>query len=492
MKKNILLFLNFLILFSLQSQTANISLSQVIKKIKTDKDLAHGFFGFYAIDLSNNKVIGENNSEICLKPASTQKLFTTSAALILFGPDKKFETKILYDGQIDKQNRTLNGNIYIQGGGDPTLCSKYFDNSTFAITTWVQTIKNLGIDTINGAIIGDASIFSDDIVPPTWAWEDIGNYFGSGPCGLSIFDNSYTLFFNTSSYSGGKTSITKMEPDIPQMTFENTVKAANINSDKSYIFGAPYTYHRYIRGYLPKGKTDYKVRGTMPDPELFTAQYLCNLLETAGVVINKPATTIRILNDSIYLNTTKTIITKTFSPALSEIIYQLNKKSINLFAESILVHIGILMDTVNDTKSSTDALVNFWAGRGLDTEGISINDGCGLSQYNGVSPKQLVYVLKTMYNQPKNIYEAFFNSLPIAGKDGTLSNVGDGTIIEGRINAKSGSIRGVRCYAGYATTLDGKTIAFAMMLNNFTCSDSKARLKLTELMQALVEYKESN
>jgi len=94
-----------------------------------------------------------------------------------------------------------------------------------------------------------------------------------------------------------------------------------------------------------------------------------------------------------------------------------------------------------------------------------------------------------MKNQSTN-YEAFFNSLPIAGKTGTLASVCKDTDAEGKINAKSGSIRHVRAYAGYATSDSGREIAFAMLLNNFDCSSYKARQKLETLMLALVKLNE--
>lgn len=462
---------------------------QQIKQIKSDPDLRNGIASVYAIDLSTNKKTGELNSDVCLRPASIQKLITTAAALLIFGTNYRFKTELLYDGTIDSKNRILHGNIYIKGYGDPTLGSRYFGDSSSFLDKWIDAVRLLGIDSIDGAIIGDASYFSYDIVPPTWSWEDIGNYFGAGACGISIFDNSYTLYYNTSYQSGGITTITKIEPEIPGLAIENKVRSANISSDKSYIFGAPYTYNRSIKGYLPRGRTNYKVRGSMPDPELFAAQYFTQKLISNKIGVSKQPLCMRILSDSAMWKTSKSVFYTKYSPTLSEIVYQINKKSINFFAENLLVHIGKTIDSVDDTKSSTDAIVSFWGSKGMDTSGISINDGSGLSQYNSISAKQMVWLLEYMNSKaPKEVSEAFFNSLAIAGKDGTLKGVGDGTQIEGRIFAKSGSIRKVRCYAGYANSISGKKIAFTFMLNNYNCSDKKAKSKLENLMLSLINY----
>lgn len=494
MNKVIVFFVVFCLSYSLFSQTAlknqNHTLNYELKKLKNDSDLKNGSIGFYAIDLNTDEVIAELNPDLGLKSASTMKLITSAAALEVLGKKFKFKTKILYDGYIDSTNKTLHGNIYIKGGGDPTLGSKYFYSTRYKqfLKAWTAAVESLKIDTITGFIIADASIYSQDMVPPTWSWEDIGNYFGAGPSGLSIYDNYYTLYFNTSSKIGGKTYITRVEPEIEGLSFDNTVVSANINSDRSYIFGAPYTYHRYIRGKLPRGRTDYDVKGAMPDPALYAAKELYRNLTSNGLIIENGVTTMRILNDEKFAKSEKKEIYTTLSPSLSEIIYKLNMNSINLFAEHLLVHVGLKKAGVKDTKSASNVMESFWASKGMNIKGLSINDGSGLSYYNSVSAKQLVFVLKYMQRYSNN-YQVFYESLPISGESGTLRRVCRGTAAHGKIHAKSGSIRDVRCYAGYTTSYSGREIAFAMMLNNFTCSDYDARKKLEKLMIALVKLK---
>jgi D-alanyl-D-alanine carboxypeptidase/D-alanyl-D-alanine-endopeptidase (penicillin-binding protein 4) len=466
------------------------SVNQALNILKKDNDLRNGSIGFYAIDVNSGEVIAEYNKDLCLKPASTMKLITSAAALDVLGANFRFETKIGYTGYIDTSTHTLHGNIVIKGGGDPTLGSKYFystRNKQF-LSQWTKAIKSLCIDTITGRVIADASIYSRDMLPPTWSWEDFGNYFGAGACGLTVFDDMYTLYFNTSSVVGGKTYITKVEPEIPGMTFDNTVVASNVRSDRSYIFGSPYTYHRFIRGELPKGRTDYKVKGSMPDPALFTAQQLNEYLKSEGVVVVDTPITLRILRDTVDVSDFK-IITITKSPTLADIISVLNTKSINLFAEHLLIHTALKLQGVNDTKSATNVIESYWASKGMDIGGLSINDGSGLSYYNYVSPRQLVFVLDYMHDKSKN-FEVFYNSLPVSGKNGTLRRVCVNTVAQGKIHAKSGSIRKVRCYAGYTTSVSNREIAFAMMLNNFNCSDAQARKKLEKLMIALVQLSE--
>ncbi|MBN2663892.1 MAG: D-alanyl-D-alanine carboxypeptidase/D-alanyl-D-alanine-endopeptidase [Bacteroidales bacterium] len=487
----LLVLFNFSLLSQVALKNQNHVVNLELKRLQDDPDLAYGSIGFYAIDVNTGEVIAELNPDLGLKSASTMKVITSAAALEVLSPTYKFETQLQYDGYIDTATNTLHGNIYIKGGADPTLGSKYFTSTKYKqfLKEWVYVIKSYGIDTINGRIIADATIYTWDITPPTWSWEDMSNYFGAGACGLTIYDDLYTLYFNTSSTIGGKTYITKVEPEIPGMTIDNTVTAANTTSDNSYIYGAPYTFHRYIRGELPLARTDFKVKGAMPDPALFAAMELHNTLVSEGIPVSDTPSTIRILDDDKFNTSNRQKIFSTFSPALSDIIYQLNMHSINLFAEHLLIHVGLTRTGVNDTKSASDAMESFWASKGMDIRGMSINDGSGLSYYNSVSAKQLVFVLNYMFNT-SNYYQTFYNSLPVSGVSGTLKSVCVNTVAYSKIHAKSGSIRKVRCYAGYTTSNSGREIAFAMMLNNFTCSDYNSKNKLEKLMIALVSLNE--
>ena len=463
------------------------SVNNALNILKNDIELKNAGIGFYAIDVNSGEVIAELNQDLALKPASTMKLISSATALEVLGSDYKFETQLSYDGKIDTAKNILYGNIYIIGGGDPTLGSKYFNQTSSKqfLDNWVNAIKLLGIDSITGSIIGDASIYSWDILPPTWSWEDMGNYFGAGACGLTVYDNRYTLFYNTSSTIGGKTRITKVEPEIPGLTFDNRVVSANINSDNSYIFGEPYSYSRYIKGSLPLGRTDYKVKGSMPDPCYYTALELDKKLNSEGIKTGQQPTTIRLLTKKGKLIKKSKKFHSYYSPPLSDIIYKTNLISINLFAEHFLNHVGLTLQGSADTKTGAYAIENFWSKKGMSIGGLSINDGSGLSHYNTVTPKQLVFILSYMKNESDN-YDAYYNSLSVSGEKGTLKRVCSGTIAHGKIFAKSGSIRNVRCYAGYTTSNSGREIAFAMMLNNFNCSSTKARQKLEKLMIALV------
>lgn len=482
-----LLFFILLIGFSsvAQSQTVK-DLRSAIKSMTKDDDLKNASISFYAFDLDSNKIVSGISSSRTLVPASTMKLVTTATALEMMGSGKRFSTMIKYSGEIDT-NCVLNGNIYIVGGGDPCLgSSKYKRHYGDFLNKWALAIQKLGIDSINGRVIGDASIFNKQMIPATWIWGDLGNYYGAGPCGLSIYENVCQLTLK-SGKKGDSTEITCVNPYIPNLSFDNYVKSMVTRKDESYIFGAPYQENRIIKGGIPVNKDEFNVRGSIPDPAYLAAFELDMELRSAGIKIANTSTTIRRVKqvEQIDLKEKKKTIYTTRSPTLASIIESTNMYSVNLYAEHLMSQIGVFKYRHGDTGSGSHATQNFWEDKGFDTDGLYVNDGSGLSRFNAITAKQMVGILKVMYKS-KN-YKVFLRSLPVAGKSGTLRNVGKGTAASGRVRAKSGYMTRVRSYAGYVTTKNKRNIAFALIVNNYNCTPVKMKKKMEKIMVKLAE-----
>ena len=472
--------------FNLKAQTVG-AVRITLQKFAADAELKNASISFYALDLDSNKIIAGLSPNLSLVPASTMKLVTTSTALEILGPNKRFPTSIKYAGEIDTACRILNGNIYIIGGGDPCLGSERFEGYYGdVINKWAKKIIELGIDSIKGKVIGDATIFNEQMIPSTWIWGDLGNYYGAGPCGLSIYENKCKIEL-TSGNKGDSTEITYIYPYIPNLEFDNYVKSMLTKKDESYIFDAPYQENRIIKGGIPLNKKEFIIKGSIPDPAYLAAFELDMELRKLGIKIANPSTTIRKIkaNNEALTNSKKKNITTTWSPKLSSIIEWTNTYSINLYAEHIMNQIGVYKYGSVDTVSGTQATTDFWKKNGLDIDGFYINDGSGLSRFNAISAKQLVGILKHM-NESEN-KESFYNTLPIAGKSGTLRSVGKGTAAEGKVHAKSGYMTRVRSYAGYVKTKNKRNIAFALIVNNFNCTPYQMKKKMEKIMIKLAE-----
>jgi serine-type D-Ala-D-Ala carboxypeptidase/endopeptidase (penicillin-binding protein 4) len=492
MQKSVLfakiLSLGFL-LFSCPSFSQNPSLEKLktgIELLKSDPELTNGSWGLSVQDISTKKILAEYNSNLTLIPASTLKIITTGAALSILGKDFRYQTNIEYDGFVDA-NGVLHGNIFIKGSGDPTLDSYLIKDSTSktVIEEFSKAIRGKGIKYIEGAVISDASSFEDQTVPPGWIWEDIGNYFGAGSWGLNFMDNKYTVYFNSGASEGDSTYIKNVFPEIPGLQLVNKVTSGG-KGDNAFIFGAPYSDFHSINGTIPLNRKNFDVEGAMPDPSLFCAQALYRSLQNSGIKIDLPATTVRLMSiEKKKVNSARQILYSHFSPTLDKIIYFTNLKSNNLYAETILKTIALKLKGKGTLEEGKEAVLNFWASKGINIRGLFLADGSGLSRSDGVTTKQFTDILTWMYTQPEFI--SFYNSLPVVGRSGSVTSMCKGTCAEGNMRAKSGYISRVRSYAGYVKDKSGRTLSFSIIANNFTCSVSTMKKKIEKLMVMIAE-----
>ncbi len=473
-------------LISFSQVTSTNSIQKAINLLTKDPSLKHASISFLVKDIDKDSVIATYNPENSLIPASTMKVITTATALEILGSYNKFKTLLQYDGYIDS-NCTLHGNIYIKGGGDPTLGSRFF-KSPYLIEEWSQKIANLGITKIDGKIIGDASYFSYEYVPSTWSWGDMGNYYGTGISGLSIFDNTTHLYFNSGSNKGDSTTIDCFEPYTPDVEIRNKVRSWTTKKDEAYIYGAPYDGLRIVKGNIPLNKESFDVRGSMHEPAYVAAFELESSLWRNGINVLQPATTTRRLqNEMVLINKERINFDTISSPSISKIVYWTNLISNNLFAEHLLRHVGVKKYKNGSTFSSTLAVSKYWRAKGILSTGFYMNDGSGLSRSNAVSATHLVDVLTYMKKKSK-YSKTFYSSLPIAGKSGTLKSIGRKTKIQGNLRAKSGTMTRIKSYAGYVKSSSGKSLCFAIIVNNHTCSGFQIKKKLEKIMISLGNF----
>jgi D-alanyl-D-alanine carboxypeptidase/D-alanyl-D-alanine-endopeptidase (penicillin-binding protein 4) len=466
------------------------NVNKTLKEIVTEPNFKTAGFGFLAIDVNSGEIIAEHNPDLALRPASNLKLLTTATAIEILKPGFRFKTVLEYSGTIDTVTNILHGNLIIRGGGDPTLGSKYFNQTKSKQYQyhWKRAINQLDIDSITGSVIADASYFSRDILPPSWSWQNMGNYYGAGACGLTINDNMYKVCFNTGNQIGLGVKMKGVFPTIPGIEFDNSVLADSIAYDDSYIFGAPYCNKRYIRGALPVGKNHFCVKGSMPDPALVAAWQLDSLLRLANVGVAGSPSTMRLLQNNIEnVSLATTPFDTIYSPTLSEIILKTNTYSINLFAEHCGIAAGMALGANPEIVIAMDSVKSYWRNQGMDTRGMSVNDGSGQSQYNVITARQLIFVLDYM-KEKSAFFDDYYNSLAVGGKTGTLKHMFGNSFAKGNVHAKSGTIDGVKSYSGYVTTRSGREVAFSVMVNNFSCSSKEARAKLEQLMIALAEF----
>jgi D-alanyl-D-alanine carboxypeptidase/D-alanyl-D-alanine-endopeptidase (penicillin-binding protein 4) len=449
-----------------------------VDSINSSKQLFGGNWSFYLTEVNSGNAICKVNIDHGLSPASVMKVVTTGTAISLLGPGFRFPTMLQYDGTIDATTKTLKGNIYIKGGGDPSLGSETFGSSITEVTKgWTLAVKKLGIDSIAGSIIADGESFENNPVPAYWTWEDMECDYGTGPCGLNIREDVYDMLITV---NGHETKITT-DPVIPGLKLYNQIISnPSIGKSYAYVAGAPFQFERTALGEV---SGFHKERSPIPDPPLFCAQMLKSALRESGIKIRDSATTLRLL----HLNHVKTdkkverkeIIT-TYSPTLSELVYHTNQVSQNFYAESILRAISWKLDGFGSSSKSIGYIYTFWRAHKIDLRGICMVDGCGLARMNSITTHQLVQML-CEYAKDSAVFPSFYKSLPVAGETGTIRKLADGTEADGNLHAKSGTMARIKSYAGYVKTRSGKMLCFAMIGNNTLWSEEELRDKFANL-----------
>ena len=471
--------LYFFITFSILLSGGNLTAQQAaVDNFVRTKGLQSASIGINVIDLTTGKSVASYNKNKSLIPASVMKLLTTSTALELYGPDHQIPTLLQYAGEIDSTG-VLWGDVYIKGGGDPTLGSEHINrNKNDFFTECVSAVVRAGIKKINGRIIADETCFDFEGISFKWLWEDLGIYYGAGSYGISIYDNTYRLFIRTE-MPGSKPQILKTEPNMDDIVFLNYLETADGIEDDSYICGIPYSYERWLSGSVPANKPEFIIKGSIPDPPHYAAVCLHNALTEAGVSISDLPTTCRILNlQNREPAENRTLLHTYYSSSMSDMIRQTNVPSNNHYAEHLFKLSALSKNAQSSFKKGTDFVLSFWKDKGLDSAGLFLYDGSGLSPSNRLTPQFVTDILRYMSNKSRYA-DKFYASLPIAGKEGTVRSFLKETKTE--IRLKSGSISGVQCYAGYFDK-NGKRYAFCVMVNNFENSRQALRKAMEEMI----------
>lgn len=449
--------------------------------------LKHASVGVCVKDMSTGKTIVSYNQDKSLTTASIMKLVTAVTALELLGPDYRYETTLALDA--DDSSKLL-----VLGSGDPTLGTSVFKENPYSfLMDWSQKLgaslsgkNNLKLHVVD-------NIFGYKGISDEWTWIDMGNYYAAGAYGVSVFDNTYRLFFDTTDRNSSP-RILRTEPEIKGLTFTNYLKLNTTGSDNGYIYGAPFSYERILRGDIPAGKTAFSIKGDIPDPGLMLGEMLAAELAKKGIRLEEVETSqldyIANINGGNKLRNSSYKVGQLLhvhqSRPLSDILREVNVESNNHYAEHLIRTIGRNQnsDIYSDALEEGIKYVNkLWTEKNVSTSSLFLHDGSGLAPQNAASPEFFCDLLLYMHNK-SNYSKEFYASLPTAGSDGTLKSFMKNTKYEGKIRAKSGSIGGVQCFAGYLID-DNKKYAFTIMINKFTGSRSAVRNGIESFISSL-------
>ncbi|ATL47981.1 D-alanyl-D-alanine carboxypeptidase/D-alanyl-D-alanine-endopeptidase [Chitinophaga caeni] len=466
MKKILSLVVSSCICITMQAQQIEGTLQKAINSLVQDDQFKYASYSICVLDGNSGKILFKVNENQALAPASCLKVLTAATALKKLGPRYQYKTRLQYTGHIDSAG-TLHGDIIIKGGGDPSLASPRWSSTIEEklLDKWTAALQGIGIKKVNGRIIGDDSFFDTQTTPDGWIVQDIGNYYGAGPSGLSWRENQFDILLKPTQ-TGKEVEYIQMKPWIPQLTLVNELTTgANGTGDNAYVYSAPYSNIAYMRGTVGADERNFDISASTPDPALDAAFRLRTALKSGGIDVTGEFTTVRRNQQAIPAEGTTIDITT--SPGLDKIIFWFLRKSVNLFGEHLIKTIAYEEHLPVSTKNGVTALRSIWQMEGIDSNSMNIFDGSGLSPANRITTESLAKVMFLAQKEPW--FNVFYDALPTINQ----------------LKMKDGYINGVRSYTGYATAKNGHKYVFSFIVNNFVGSPGTARQKMWRLLDEL-------
>lgn len=425
--------------------------------------------GISVYDLTARKSLYTYRDRKLSRPASTMKLLTAITALARPDAGEPFRTEVWYKGVIEKD--TLQGDLYIVGGFDPE-----FGDS--AMNALVEEVAAFPFSVLNGQVVGDVSMKDSLYWGSGWAWDDTPYSYQPYLSPLMYNKGIVTVTAQPSAVRGD-TACVCVSPVSTYYTVENRTKSRTPGAGKFTV----------TRGWLENennivvsGNVEGKRKGEVNiygSPRFFLHTFLDRLREK-GIEVREGYALADFEKDE------HSVRMAYWESPVQQVLDQLMKESDNLNAEALLCRLGV-QATGKKRVSAAEGIAEIKKmirRLGHQPDDYKIADGCGLSNYDYLSPALLVDFLKFAYSRT-DIFRQLYKALPVAGVDGTLKHrMKTGPAFK-NVHAKTGSYTAINALAGYLKNSRGHQVAFAIMNQNVFPA-AKAREFQNQVCQIII------
>ncbi len=377
--------------------------AEVVGRIAAGRHAAAGGRAGFVIMRGGNVLFGLN-ADTPMSPASLTKLATTTTALLELGVGFRFRTMVRADGS--GSNATT---LYLVGGGDPTFSTEVYRRRRF-LPRPTDRIKRPAFASSSPTVEQLASRVAS---------AGIRHVSGDLVADATAFEPQRTQ-------PGWLASYTKFEPDVGYLS------ALTVN----------------------EGRADFEGRRIVSSPPIAAGNALRAALAARGITVagsirrgRAPATAREVAFVS--------------SPPLSEIVDFTNRYSINLDAELMLKRVGG-GTTVNGVAKVREKLTEL----GVPVDGLVMTDGSGLSVRNRMTPRTVAALVEVIRTREGDAFDVLRESIPVAGRPGTLQSRMEASPTGGNLRGKTGQIRRVRTMAGWVTARDGVPVVYVALYND--------------------------
>jgi len=408
--------------------------------------------GVVAVETGNGTVLYDRDGGDAFQPASTLKLVVGSAALERLGVDYRFRTTAYRAGDA----------LVLRGGGDPFLTAR-------DLAAMAAAVAQAGTSSLPGGVVVDAGRY--DRVPhaPGWTWDDFVYDYAAPISALTLEENVLHLTVTPGAAAGAAATVGSAplaDAVGPVCTLGGagsvvaraTTLASGSEDTLDLTRGLGCVE---VVGGIPLGAPAEQLDAAVSDPEAYARRVAVQVLAAQGVEASAtPAPS------GAFTNAAAAPLWAHDSPPLAQILPKFWIPSDNLVGELLLKELGYVTGGAPGTWAKGVAFETAWLRSiGVDPGTTTLADGSGLSQYDRITPRELVAILQHDWNGPNR--QLVLDSLPVGGARGTIEGIA-GTDAAGRVFAKTGSMSHVRGLAGYASTKRHGAVTFAFNVDDWS------------------------
>jgi D-alanyl-D-alanine carboxypeptidase/D-alanyl-D-alanine-endopeptidase (penicillin-binding protein 4) len=439
-------------------------------------------WGIEIFDPSDNRILLSVNPDKTFKPASVLKVVTTAAALQKLGPDYKFRTGVYASTPIGPDG-TLKGDLVLVGRGDPNLTDvdgEVLEQS--ALAELAAKVRDRGIKRVRGQVIGDDAYFDYSTHGKGWTAQDLRSIYGAPISALSV-NNNVVAVHARATRPNQRVSVS-VEPHTSFFRIVNRGITGTRRSKRTlYARLVPGSNTIVVAGVLPAGRF-HGQHVLVANPAGVAAGILRDELRRVGVAVEGGIGSYHRGDLPAEARQGWTLVGEHISPPLVRGLEIINKRSQNLHAEMLLRTLGAEFQGAGTDEAGIKVVKQFLVEAGIESDKVSLFDGCGLSRDNLVTPRFQTALLCYLAAQPH--FELFLNTLAVSGTDGTLRNRLASQPLKGVIHAKTGTLNGVATLSGYMTTRSGRNLIFSIFANNANASMGRVRKTIDEICALFV------
>jgi len=447
-----------------QAPVVPLDFEAVLSPLTHDRLFRASKVGVDVRSVQSGESVFSREAERGLVPASTTKVVTAATALRTLGPAYRFTTDIYADGPVD-QAGVLQGNLYIQGHGDPTLVVE-------RLWKLVYDLKLEGVNRVAGDVIFDEGYFDTEYQLPGWdKARDLAegpSYFATSSA-LSLNFNTVAIVVAPGTEVGKPARVLLETPAGGYVTLDNEVLTAAAGSRRRLDIDREVRQDGMtfsVTGVVASDDEARRYYRTVADPTAHFMAAWAEMEKVHGIEVSGA-------HRRGGVPAGASLLIQHRSVPLTAVLMDMNKYSNNFMAEQVLKAVGAETGGApGSTAKGVEAVQSYLDDLEVPRDSYTVVNGSGLSRQTSLPPSVLTAVMVDMARDEK-VGSEFRTSLSIAGWDGTLwRRLRDDPA---RVRGKTGTIDGVHCLTGYVTAADGELYAFSFLVNDLRGGSSPAK-----------------